>query len=104
MVAAFADPASFLHHASSEKPPVAVLDVTMPLMDGLEVQTRLRELSPRTEVVFLTSRDDSATREKALAAGAFAYLLKPAEDEELFSVIRSALDQCQLVAAERAGE
>src|SRR5947209_1667316 len=73
-VIAFEDPLAFLDHAATHPLPVAVLDVCMPLMDGLEVQTRLRNLSPATEVIFLTSRDDSSARQRALAAGAFAFL------------------------------
>jgi len=90
MVAAFEDPSAFLEHAASHPLPVAIIDMCMPVMNGLEVQTHLRKLSPGTEVIFLTSRDDSSTRERALTAGAFAFLLKPADDEELLSVIESA--------------
>ncbi len=89
-VAAFEDPPAFLEHAASNKPPVAVIDISMPIMNGLEVQTRLRELSPGTEVIFLTSHDDSSTRESARKAGAFAFLPKPADDAELLAVIESA--------------
>ena len=89
-VSAFDDPMLFLDHAITQQPPVAVIDVVMPLMDGLDVQTRLRELSPGTEVVILTSLDDDAARERARAAGAFAYVDKSTDANELFSVIASA--------------
>lgn len=89
-VNAFEDPTKFLEHASAQQPPVVVIDVSMPSMDGLEVQTRLRKISPGTTVVFLTSRNDSSTRERALQGGAFAYLIKPADEDELLAVIRSA--------------
>jgi len=89
-VKAFEDPLAFLGHAAKQLFPVAVIDVCMPAMNGLEVQTHLRNLSPATRVIFLTSRDDATVREKALAAGAFAFLLKPADDEELLAAIHSA--------------
>src|SRR4051812_47479861 len=89
-VAAFEDPPAFLEHAASQQLPVAVIDVCMPQMNGLEVQTHLRKVSPATEVVFLTSLDDATTREKALAGGAFAFLLKPTDEDELLAVISSA--------------
>jgi CheY-like chemotaxis protein len=92
-VTAFEDPPSLLEHAAAHPLPVAVIDVSMPVMNGLEVQARLRKLSPDTEIVFLTSRDDSSTRESALTGGAFAYLLKPADDDEFLSVIESATGQ-----------
>jgi FixJ family two-component response regulator len=89
-VAAFEDPLAFLDHATAQHPPVAVIDMSMPVMTGHEVQALLQKFSPATEVIFLTSRDDSSTRERALAAGAFAFLLKPADEDELLSVVKSA--------------
>ncbi len=90
MVAAFESPPTFLEHAATHCFPVAVIDICMPVMDGFEVQTQMRKLSPGTQIVFLTSRDDSSTRERALTSGAFAFLLKPANADELLSIIESA--------------
>src|SRR5688572_13667748 len=77
VVSAFEDPIAFLERAASKQFPVAVIDVSMPVMDGLEVQARLRKSSPSTKVVFLTSRDDPVTRNAAINAGAVAFLIKP---------------------------
>lgn len=76
----FTDPAAFLSYAEQHHPRVAVLDIWMPLMNGLEVQERLRTLSPSTRVVVLTSKDDASVRFKALEAGASAFFLKPVSD------------------------
>jgi FixJ family two-component response regulator len=89
-VRTFEDPLAFLDHAAKQSLPVAVIDVCMPAMNGLAVQTHLRNLSPDTRVIFLTSRDDASVREKALAAGAFAFLHKPADDHELLTAIQAA--------------
>jgi FixJ family two-component response regulator len=70
---------------------VAVIDVWMPLMNGLEVQSRLRELSPLTRVIIFTGKDDSDIRSRALNAGASAFLTKPLDDEELLTAVRFAL-------------
>jgi FixJ family two-component response regulator len=86
----FSDPSAFLDHAATQYPPVAVIDVYMPAMNGLEVQGHLQKLSPGTGVVFLTGQDDSSTRERALAAGAVAFLLKPADDDDLLTAIKTA--------------
>ena len=59
-------------------------------MNGLEVQTRLRDVSAVPTSVFLSSLDDPSARERALAAGAFAFLRQPADEEELLSVIHAA--------------
>ena len=58
-------------------------------MNGLEVQRRLRSVSPGTRVIVLTSKDDPSVRAKALAAGASAFFLKPAPDEEFLGEIES---------------
>ena len=63
----------------------------MPAMNGLEVQSRLREVSPSTRVIVFTGKDDPRVRSTALNAGATAFLTKPFDDEELLIAIRLAL-------------
>ena len=87
----FSDPEKFLDYAKIHRTPVAVIDVWMPLMNGLEVQSRLKELSPSTRVIIFTGKDDPLVRSTALNAGASAFLTKPFDDEELLTVIRLAL-------------
>ena len=86
----FSDPQEFLDYAQSNRPPVAVIDVDMPIMNGLEVQERLREISPATCTVFVSSIADPAVRERAMNAGASAYYLKPMDGEELLAAIAHA--------------
>src|SRR5467141_3739699 len=87
----FNDPATFLAKLQHAACRVAVLDVWMPQMNGLEVQTRLRRESPETEIIFMTGRDDPSVRETALNAGAFAFLTKPFEDEALVQLVQKAM-------------
>jgi FixJ family two-component response regulator len=87
----FSDPVAFLARLEHAACRVAVLDVWMPQMNGLEVQTRLRRESPETEIIFMTGRDDPSVRETALNAGAFAFLTKPFEDEALVQLVRKAM-------------
>lgn len=87
----FSDPEEFLVYAKIHRSAVAVIDVWMPLMSGLEVQSRLRELSPSTRVIIFTGRDDPRVRSTALNAGASAFLTKPFGDEELLTAVRLAL-------------
>jgi FixJ family two-component response regulator len=87
----FSDPEKFLEYAKIHRSPVAVIDIWMPLMSGLEVQSRLRELSPSTRVIIFTGKDDLLVRSTALNAGASAFLTKPFDDEELLTAIRLAL-------------
>ena len=86
----FSDPEEFLEYVEKHGAAVAVIDVWMPLMNGLEVQARLRDLSPSTRVIIFTGKDDSDIRSKALKAGASAFLTKPLDDEELLTAVRCA--------------
>jgi len=87
----FRDPEKFLEYAKIHRSPVAVIDIWMPLMSGLEVQSRLRELSPSTRVIIFTGKEDPLVRSTALNAGASAFFVKPFDDEELLTAIRLAL-------------
>lgn len=88
---AFGDPMDFLNYAQTHRPAVALIDVCMPQMSGLEVQSRLREISPSTRVIIFTGKNDPLVRSTALHAGASAFLTKPFNDEELLTVVRLAL-------------
>src|SRR6476659_7294304 len=71
-VEAFTDPIAFLEQAAKHRPDVAVIDILMPEMSGLEVQTRLRRISPSTRVIILTAKDDPSVRGIAMSARASA--------------------------------
>ena len=87
----FSDPADFLSRIAEGECRVAVLDVWMPDMNGLEVQACLKRDSPKTRIIFITGRDDPLVRQTALDAGAFAFLAKPFEDEVLLQLIHKAV-------------
>jgi FixJ family two-component response regulator len=87
----FQDPGEFLSYAQTHRPAVALIDVCMPRMSGLEVQSQLRNISPSTRVIIFTGKSDPLVRSTALNAGASAFLTKPFNDEELLTVVRLAL-------------
>ena len=87
----FSDPVAFLAKLKHARCRVAVLDVWMPVMNGLEVQACLRRDSPETRIIFMTGRDDPLVRQTALDGGAFAFLTKPFEDETLVRLIHKAV-------------
>jgi two-component system response regulator FixJ len=91
-VEAFTDPIAFLEHAAMRCPGVAVIDIRMPDMDGLEVQTRLRRVAPSTRVIVLTSKDDPAVRTTAMNAGAYAFFIKGVDNAEFLTKIKAAAD------------
>ena len=88
----FTDPFAFLERAAIECPDVAVIDIVMPDMNGLEVQTRLRRVAPSTRVIVLTSKDDPAVRTTAMNAGAYAFFIKGVDNAEFLARVKAATD------------
>ena len=70
-------------------PEVVLMDIRMPVMDGLAATTRIRDSGSATRVVILTTFDDDAYVYDALAAGASAFLLKDAPAAHLVEAIRT---------------
>ena len=87
----FSDSEEFLRYVRTHRPAVVLIDVQMPQMSGLEVQSRLRQISPSTRVIIFTGKDDPLVRSTALNAGASAFFTKPFDDEELLTAVRLAL-------------
>ena len=91
IVEKFNHPATFLARLEHAPCRVAVLDVWMPNMSGLEVQACLRRDSPETQIIFISGRDDPSVRRTALDAGAVAFLAKPFEDDVMLQFVRKAV-------------
>src|SRR5687767_4249631 len=73
------------------QPDVTLLDLRMPVMEGVEVVRRLRERDPQARVIILTTYDTDDEISQALKAGAKAYVLKDIAAEDLVSCIRAVL-------------
>jgi two-component system response regulator FixJ len=91
-VEAFSDPIAFLEHAAIHCPELAVIDIVMPDMNGLEVQTRLRRVSPSTRVIVLTAKDDPSVRRMAMNGGASAFFIKGVESGEFLAGVKAAAE------------
>jgi DNA-binding NarL/FixJ family response regulator len=76
-----------LEIALREKPDVAVIDVSLPGINGLALTRRLRQESPQTRVLLFTMHDDDETVSGGLAAGARGYILKSDSDQHLVQAI-----------------
>ena len=72
-----------------------LLDVQMPGMNGLELQTRLRAGGSQVPVIFITANDSARHRRRAAEAGAFDFFLKPFNSSELVATVRAALESCR---------
>ena len=71
--------------------PVVLLDLRLPDMDGLSVLPKLLEIAPETSVILLTAHGTVHTAVSAMKDGAFDYLTKPADNEEILAVTAKAL-------------
>jgi DNA-binding NarL/FixJ family response regulator len=91
VVGAVADGRAVLVAARTLKPDVIVLDIAMPLLNGLEAARQLQGMSPRPKLIFLTMNPDPDIAAEALRVGASGYLLKTSATSELIKAIRDAV-------------
>jgi DNA-binding NarL/FixJ family response regulator len=91
VVGAVADGRALLAAAPELSPDVVVLDVAMPLLNGLDAARQLKRGMPEVKVIFLTVNEDPDLAAEAFRAGASAYLLKNSAATELFQAIQEVL-------------
>ena len=73
-----------------DKPEIMVLDLKMPGIDGIEVLRRTKQNNPEIEIIILTGHGTEDDRRTCMELGAFAYLQKPVDLEELSHTIQEA--------------
>jgi len=73
------------------EPDLVVLDISMPVVSGIEVARELRQLNNKAKIVFLTVHEDALIRVSCLAAGASGYILKESMDSDLIPAMNEAL-------------
>jgi FixJ family two-component response regulator len=88
---AFESAESFLKSGQLHDTSCLILDVQMPNMNGLELQSELAAAGYSIPIIFVTAYDDKESRGRAMQAGAVAFLGKPFSDEQLLQTVRSAL-------------
>lgn len=91
IVGTAADGRRLLEIAPKLAPDVIVIDISMPLLNGLEAGQRLKKLMPNVKLVFLTMNEDPDLAMEAMRSGASGYLLKTSAPEELTGCIHAAL-------------
>ena len=88
--------------AREEKPRVAILDIDMPGMTGLEVARQIRRERLNCVIIFLTAYDHFGYARQAIAVQALDYLLKPYDQKELLSAVEAAMQMSDRLAKNRA--
>ena len=76
----------------SVKPDLVLLDISMPLMNGLETLKKLKEIDPECMIIMLTSMVNRQSIDEALALGAANYIRKDTPKEEIAQAIKETLD------------
>ena len=89
--AAFESAELFLASGQLHNTACLIVDVRMPRVDGLLLQSQLAAAGCRIPIIFITAYDDKESRQRAMQAGAVAFLQKPFGDEQLLEIIHSAL-------------
>jgi FixJ family two-component response regulator len=92
-VETFASASEFLDHGAPESPACIVLDVRMPGLSGLDLQTELTARNIQTPIVFITGHGDIPMSVRAVKAGAVDFLTKPFRHKALIAVIRDAISK-----------
>jgi RNA polymerase sigma factor (sigma-70 family) len=97
-VRTFPSSSDFLAQNAAGQPGCLVLDLTMPGLNGLELQARIGDACP---VVFLSGNADVPASVQAMKAGAIDFLTKPVDREKLFAAVRIALGRDRSARAQR---
>ena len=90
---AFESAESFLKSGQLHETSCLIIDVQMPGMNGLQLQSHLAAAGYKIPIIFITAYDNKESRQQALQAGAVAFLGKPFSDELLLQTLRAALRQ-----------
>lgn len=92
------DPLRVVHWLEAEEEyDVALIDITMPRLSGIELLERFKELSPQTECIMVTALDEARVAVECLRKGAYDYLVKPISKEDLVLSLSRALERKRLV-------
>lgn len=100
--ATFPSAEDFLNYFDPGAPGCLVLDLSLPRVNGLELQRMLSEKGCLLPIIFLTGHGDVPTTVRAMKAGAVDFLTKPVRDEELLQAVRTAVGRDRIQRSQRA--
>ena len=89
---AFASAEEFLTSGEQHRAACLIVDIRLPGISGLELQSRLNANNNKIPIIFITAHGEEKLRLQALRAGAVEFLTKPLDDEALLDNVRAALD------------
>jgi FixJ family two-component response regulator len=98
----FSSSQGFLARPRTAVPSCLVLDISMPGLNGLELQKRVAAEHPDVPIIFITGYGDVPKTVQAMKAGAVEFLTKPFNDEVLLGAIRQALERSRIAVGQQA--
>lgn len=99
---AFDSPHAFLDAYDPDRPGCVILDISMPELNGLELQQELGRRGGLIPIIFLTGHGDISTSVKAMKGGAVDFLTKPVDGVDLLEAVHNAIAKGNLLQSERA--
>jgi len=100
--ASFGTAEEFLRSKPPEGPSCLVLDVSLPGVNGLDLQRELAGAGVQIPIIFITGHGDIPMSVKAMKSGAVEFLTKPFQDQDLLDAIRQALDRDRVARQQRS--
>ena len=101
-VAVFASPSEFLAQYDPDMPGCLVLDLAMPDINGLQLQTTLGKKGSTLQIIFLTGHGDVSKSVQAMKHGAFDFFSKPVKEKDLLPAVRAAIERNAVARREQA--
>jgi len=101
-VAGFASPSEFLAQYDPDMPGCLVLDLAMPDINGLQLQTTLAKKACTLPIIFLTGQGDVSKSVQAMKHGAFDFFSKPVKEKDLLPAVRAAIERNAVARREQA--
>lgn len=101
-VRSFESAGAFLDWEAPEGPGCLLLDVSLPDLNGLDLQARIADERPEMPIIFLTGYGDVPMTVRAMKAGAVEFLTKPFDDDILLAAVERAIERSRSLVAERS--
>jgi FixJ family two-component response regulator len=93
----FSEPLGFLSYVICNSVALAVIDIWMPSMSGVQVQEKLQAISPKTRVIISTATGEDSVRNVAIQAGAIAYFVKPLDTDAFLAAVHQGLGELNVL-------
>lgn len=99
VIAEASDGLEAVHKAEDLQPDLIVLDLGLPTLNGIEAARQIRELAPKSKILFLSQESDPDVVQGAIGAGARGYVLKASAETDLLAAVEAILEGKQFVSS-----